>query len=114
MLTEIFAKMIGFVLTHFLIAPLRMPEGAWSNREISSVQVRKIFARFVRLLNQIVNNLHDLVLLLDDMFHQILRFGFKQKRRKKPNVCHALSLESLIFDLQIQNVQQLNDLLSLC
>jgi len=113
-LTEIFAKMIGIVLTHFLIAPLRMPEGAWSNREISSVQVRKIFARFVRLLNQIVNNLHDLVLLLGDMFQQILRFGFKQKRRKKPNVCHALSLESLVLDLQTQNVHQLNDGLSLC
>lgn len=112
-LTEIFAKMIGIVLTHFLIAPLRMPEGAWINREISAVQVRKIFARFARLLNQIVNNLHDLLLLLDKLFQQILRFGFKQKRRKKPNVCHALALLSLVFNLQTQNDHQLDDILSL-
>ena len=106
-LTEIFAKMIGIVLTHFLIAPLRMPEGILANHEISAVQVRKIFARFARMLNQIVTNLHDLVLLLDRMFQQILCFGFKQKRRKKPNVCHALALASPAFDFQIQNNYQL-------
>jgi hypothetical protein len=106
-LTELFAKMIGIVLTHFLIAPLRMPEGAWSNHEISAVQVRKIFARSARQMNQIVANSHDLVLLLNDMLRQILRFGFKQKRRKKPNVCHALALVSLVFDIQSQNAHLL-------
>jgi hypothetical protein len=84
--TELFAKMIGIVLTHFLIAPLRMPEGARSNCEISSVQVRKIFAHFARQINQDMASLPDLILLLEDMLPQILRFGLTQKRRKKPNV----------------------------
>lgn len=106
-LTELFAKMIGIVLTHFLIASLRMPEGAWSTHEISAVQVRKIFARFARQMNQIVANSHDLVLLLDNMLRQILHFGFKQKRRKKPNVCHALALVLLVFDIQSPNAHLL-------
>lgn len=106
-LTELFAKMIGIVLTRFLIARLRMPEGAWSNREISAIQVRKIFARFARQMNQIVSNSHDLVLLLDEMLQQIMCFGFKQKRRKKPNVCHALALASLVFDIQSRNAHSL-------
>lgn len=113
-LTELFAKMIGIVLTHFLIAPLRMPEGAWTNHEISSVQVRQIFARFARQMNKALSNFHDLVSLLEDMLQQILRFGLKQKRRKKPNVCHALALVSLVFDLQPQDVFQEEEVLSLC
>jgi hypothetical protein len=101
-LTELFAKMIGIVLTHFLIAPLRMPEGAGSNCEISSVQVRKIFAHFARQMNQDMTSLPDLILLLDDMLRQVLRFGLKQKRRKKPNVCHALALALLTSNIQTQ------------
>jgi hypothetical protein len=102
-LTELFAKMIGIVLTYFLIAPLRMPEGAGANYEISAVQVRKIFAHFARQMNQDMTNLPDLILLLGDMLRQILRFGLKQKRRKKPNVCQALVLASLASNIQTQN-----------
>ena len=47
-LVELYGKLIGAVLTHFLIAPLRMPEGMLSNREISPVKVRNIFRRFAR------------------------------------------------------------------
>lgn len=42
-LVELYAKLIGVILTHFLVAPLRMPYGAQANREISPVKVRKIF-----------------------------------------------------------------------
>ncbi len=39
LLTELYARLIGIVLTHFLLAPIRMPYGPWANREISPAQV---------------------------------------------------------------------------
>ncbi len=98
-LTELYAKMIGIVLTHFLIAPLRMPEGAGSNREISPVQVRQILRRFARQLNQTLARAQNLVDVLEEMVLHIRRFGFKQKRTKQPNVCHTLHLVFRLFDL---------------
>lgn len=98
-LTELYAKMIGIVLTHFLIAPLRMPEGDKANREISPVQVRKILGRFARELNRAISCLHIVVNVLLEMIEHIELFGFKQKRCKKPNICHALALVSTILDL---------------
>lgn len=91
-LTELYAKMIGIVLTHFLIAPMRMPLGAGANREISPVQVRQILVRFARPLNQALTNLDALVRILEETVLNITRFGFKQKRKRNPNVCHALEL----------------------
>lgn len=99
-LTELYAKMIGIVLTHFLIAPLRMPGEAPTNREISPVQVRQIFSRFARELNRVLGKLADFVKVLSEMHEHIRRFGFKEKRRKKPNVCQLLTLVSTIFDLE--------------
>lgn len=98
-LTELYAKMIGIVLTHFIIAPLRMPEGAGSNREISPVQVRHILRRFARQLNLALARLDDLVNVLDKTILHIKWFGFKQKRTKNPNICHALDLVASLFDL---------------
>jgi len=31
----------------------------------------------------------------------ITRFGFKQKRERNPNVCHALDLVANLFDLTL-------------
>ena len=100
-LTELYAKMIGIVLIHFLVAPLRMPQGTQANREISPVQVRKIFTRFARRLNQALACLDDVVNVLTEMLEHIGLFVFKQKRRKKPNICHALALASTVFDLKV-------------
>lgn len=90
-LTELYARMIGLVLTHFLMAPIRMPY-AHTNREISPVQVRQIFQRFARTLSQCLDNLDQFVTELTTMMTHIGRFGFKQKRKKKPNICYALAL----------------------
>jgi hypothetical protein len=100
-LTELYAKMIGIVLTHFLIAPLRMPEGTGVNREISPVQVRQILRRFARQLNQALTSLDALVNVLEKTVLHITRFGFKQKRERNPNVCHALDLVANLFDLTL-------------
>jgi len=98
-LTELYAKMIGIVLTHFIIAPLRMPEGAGFNREISPVQVRHILCRFARQLNLALARLDTLVNVLEKTVLHIKCFGFKQKRKKNPNICHALDLVASLFDL---------------
>jgi hypothetical protein len=107
-LTELYAKMIGIVLTHFLIAPLRMPEGAGVNREISPVQVRQILCRFACQMNQALTSLDALVNVLEKTVLHITRFGFKQKREKNPNVCYALDqVSSLLgFALLVSQPEQ--------
>jgi hypothetical protein len=99
-LVELYGKLIGAVITHFLVAPLRMPEGALSNREISPVKVRKIFQRFARELNRCLNCPTKFQVVLANMLSQIQRFGFKEKRKKEPNVCHALALASAVWNIQ--------------
>jgi hypothetical protein len=106
-LFELYAKMIGIILTQFLLAPLRMPQGAWANREISSFKVREIFQRFALELMCSLRILDDLCAVLTKIFKRIERFGFKQKRIKQPNVCHALALASVFYILEFdldQNV----------
>lgn len=110
-LTELYARLIGLVLTHFLVAPIRMPEGTMTNREISPVKVRQIFQRFARTITLCLKDLDQVRLVLHQMFEQISRFGFKQKRRKKPNICHALALVSAVHRLALPAVFQF-DLLS--
>ena len=104
-LFELYAKMIGITLTHFLLAPLRMPQGNQTNREISPVKVRDTFRRFARDLNRNLANLPDFVAVLAEMLAQIKRFGFKQKRQKNPNLCHALALAACA--LQVDDDQEL-------
>jgi len=107
-LFELYAKMIGIVLTQFLLAPLRMPQGTWANREISSFKVRDIFQRFALELMRSLRKLDDLCAVLTKLFKRIERFGFKQKRIKQPNVCHALALASVVYALEFdvdQNIE---------
>ena len=107
--TELYARLMGVVLTHFLLAPLRMPYGSLANREISPVQVRQIFKRFARSLNKLLGQGHFAPLLteLADLVHHIRRCGFKQKRQKKPNICHALALACCVFKLDLPVNQEL-------
>lgn len=107
-LFELYAKMIGIVLTQFLLAPLRMPQDAWANQEISSFKVRDIFQRFALELMRSLRKFDDLCAVLTKIFKRIKRFGFKQKRIKQPNVCHALALASIVYVLEFdvdQNIE---------
>jgi hypothetical protein len=108
-LFELYAKMIGIVLTQFLLAPLRMPQGTWTNREISSFKLRDIFQRFALELMRSLQKLDDLIAVLTKIFKRIERFGFKQKRRKQPNVCHALALASVVYVWEF-HIDQNNEL----
>jgi hypothetical protein len=89
--------MIGIVLMHFLLAPLCIPDAQWSGRETSSIQFRKTLGRFaVRLLEALSDN-HSFVDVVTKLFRRIEHFGFKQKRRKKPNVCALLAFNPPSF-----------------
>ncbi len=97
-LTELYARLMGLVLTYFLIAPLRLPDGATANREISAVKARQIFQRFARFFLLALNHSGDLVAYISDFFRHIAHSGFKQKRQKSPNLLHSLSLLSACYD----------------
>lgn len=100
-LYELYAKMIGLVLTQFLLAPWRMPQGYLANREVSLFKVRDILQDLARDLMQALPVLADLLAVLTTLVQRIERFGFKQKRKKQPNVCHALALASTVYVLEI-------------
>jgi hypothetical protein len=102
-LTEFYARLVGIVLLYFLVAPVRLPFGPAYNREISPFQVRSIFQRFTRTLASALGNPEDFVIQLHELFHHISRFGFKQKRRKRPNVNHALALISACYEWNPDN-----------
>ncbi len=106
-LFELYAKMIGIVLTHFLLAPLRMPQGTLTNREISPFKVREIFRDFARDIIRSLAVLSDFVAVLTNMLQRIERFGFKQKRNKQPNVCHSLALASAVYILEFDVDQKI-------
>ena len=84
-----------------MIAPLRMPQGSQANREISPMKVRKTFQRFARDLNRSLGSLTAFQNVLSEMLIHIRRFGFKEKRKKEPNVCHALALASAMCGLEV-------------
>ena len=96
-LTELYARLIGVVLTYFLIAPVRLPAGPNANREISPTKVRLIFQRFARSLALTLANLDSFIACLRDFFRHVQHSGFKQKRQKSPNLLHALSLISACY-----------------
>ena len=97
-MTELYAKMIGLVLTHFLVAPLRFA----NQREISPPKVRQILRRFARDLIRHLAHWPAFLSTLTLIFQTIHRFGCKNKRKKRPNTCQQLALASqtcaLLFD----------------
>jgi hypothetical protein len=107
-LVELYGKLIGAVLTHFLVAPLRMPEGPLSNREISPVKVREIFRRFARDLNRCLGYPSKFQAVLANMLTHIERFGFKEKRKKEPNTCHELALASAMSGIKLDRYPDLS------
>lgn len=90
-LTELYAKMIGFVIVHFLIAPLRIPDDLWSGREVSNVRFRKVLERFARSFKQCLSDVLALAKILDDFLIHVQRFALKQKRRSHPNTLSLLA-----------------------
>lgn len=90
-LTELYAKMIGIVIVHFLLAPLRIPDEVWMEREVSNVRFQQILTRFARPFKQCLSNVIALAKTLDDFLRHVQRFALKQKRRQQPNAYAQLA-----------------------
>lgn len=111
-LSEFYARLIGVVVTYFLIAPIRLPFGPNHNREISSVKVRQIFQRFARSILSSLHNIDTLVDQVSDFFRHVLHCGFKQKRQKSPNSIHMLDLISACYSWEDQDIDDFFEQLS--
>lgn len=90
-LTELYAKMIGIVIIHFLLAPLRIPDEVWSEREVSQIRFHQILARFARSFKQNLADVLALAKTLDQFVLHVQRFALKQKRRQQPNAFFQLA-----------------------
>lgn len=90
-LTELYAKLIGIVIVHFLLAPLRIPDEVWAEREVSQVRFQQILTRFVRSFKQFLSDVIALAKILDDFVLHVKRFSLKQKRRQHPNAYAQLA-----------------------
>lgn len=96
-LTELYAKMIAIVIVHFLLAPLRIPDEIWSEREISNVRFKQVLARFARPLKICLSDATALAKTLDVFILHVQRFALKQKRLLQPNAYSQLA--QLVFPL---------------
>jgi hypothetical protein len=90
-LTELYAKMIAIVIVHFLLAPLRIPDEIFLEREISNVRFQQVLARFARSFKLFLTDPIALANSLDDFMRQVERFALKQKRRQQPNAYALLA-----------------------
>jgi hypothetical protein len=107
LLFELYAKMIGLVLTQFLLAPWRMPAGPAANREASMFKIRDILQDFAKALMRALPVWTQLLAVLTRLNRRIERLGFKQKRTQQPNICLALALASALFILDLEFDQEL-------
>lgn len=90
-LTELYAKMIAIVIVHFLLAPLRIPDEVWSEREVSNVRFKQVLARFARSFKLLLSDPSALAKTLDDFMLHVERFSLKQNRRRQPNAYSQLA-----------------------
>ncbi len=107
-LYELYAKMIGLVLTQFLWTPWRMAPTSLK-REASLFKVRDILQDFAKELMRALPVWTELLEVLTRLNRRIERLGFKQKQTIQPNVGYALALASSFFilDLEFDQVLEL-------
>jgi hypothetical protein len=90
-LTELYAKMIAILIVHFVLAPLRIPDEVWAEREVSHVRFQQVLARFARAFKQSLSDVSALAKILDNFILHVQRFSLKQKRRQQPNAYAQLA-----------------------
>jgi hypothetical protein len=90
-LCEVYAKLIGMVIFHYLTAPVR-----WAERELSPVKALQIFRRYVDEMALALDNLPDLCNLLDKLTSRWQRFALKDKRRKRLSTCRQIELAAAL------------------
>jgi len=77
-LSELYAKLIGVVVMHFLLGPYRDHD-----RELSTVKSVRIIQHHVARLIESIGNLDQLSETLQDLVARVLKNGRKDKRQKR-------------------------------
>jgi hypothetical protein len=88
-LVELYAKLIGAVLIHFIQAPIRFRE----NFELSMVKAARVFRRRAICVAISLASVFTLRAELKIVFKKMLRFGTKNKRKKTPSTLSILAQE---------------------
>jgi len=86
-LCEIYAKLIGMVVFHYLTAPLR-----WAERELSPIKALQTFQRHVIEIAKAMGSLPDLRTALAKLVRRWKRFALKDKRRTRVSTCRRIEL----------------------
>lgn len=86
-LCEIYAKLIGSVIFHYVSFPLR-----WGERELSPVKAIQTFRRVAVAFANSLQNSDQLDALLSKLFGVWQRCGFKDKHKTRLSTCQQIAL----------------------
>jgi hypothetical protein len=93
-LVELYAKLIGAVLIHFIQAPIRFTK----NFELSMVKAARAFRRRAICVAISLTSVFTLRASLGRVIKKMLRFGTKNKRKKTPSTLSILAQELISYD----------------
>jgi hypothetical protein len=85
-LGELYAKMIGLVITQCLLAPWR-----WGQRELSMVKAHRILRHYALRLAQALPNLDQVMTLVDKIIARCLKRALREKHPKRLSTYQKLA-----------------------
>ena len=86
-LCELYAKLIGMIVFHYLTGPVR-----WRERELSPTKAFQTLRRHVLELGQALQSPPALRRILTKLARRWQRFGLKDKRRTRLSTCRRIEL----------------------
>jgi hypothetical protein len=89
-LCEIYAKLIGMVVFHYLTAPVR-----WAERELSPVKAFQTLKRHIIDLAVALKSSSELQAALTKLLQRWKRFALKGKRRTRRSTCKQIDLAAV-------------------
>jgi hypothetical protein len=89
-LCEIYAKLIGMVLFHFLTAPFR-----WAKRELSPTKALQTLQRHAIEIAESIGSQPDLLRVLNKLISRWQRFALKDQRRSRLSTCRQIELAAI-------------------
>ncbi len=87
LLCELYAKLIGFIMFHFLTAPVR-----WEKEELSPTKAFQTLRRHIMELSQSLSSPLSLYQTIAKLTRRWRRYGLKDKRRKRQSTCRQIEL----------------------